>query len=326
MIKNNLSFSFNALRFPLCILVVFIHSEGGYPDNTSYWFRHFFSHELCSFAVPIFFIISGYLFFHKFSNKFDLTLYQKKLHSRIHTLILPYIGWNIITLFLDFFKYLRHEKTWINYDVATFTDIVKLTLWSNNNGYPIDLPLWYIRDLIILCILSPIIYYINKYKRVGESFILLLIVTYIFSIIKLPFNITGLLYFSIGAYFSIHNKNLITNKTLLLLFIAIIFIGTYKVLNIQYLLKLYILFASFGIITLASYNNPTTRIFASLSKYSTIIYFSHYPISLILAIKIINILPITYSIFTYLITPFIAAIISIIILEIYQTIKRYAFK
>lgn len=210
--------------------------------------------------------------------------------------------------------------------MSTFTDIIKLTFWSNTNGYPINLPLWYIRDLIILCILSPIIYYLNKHKKIGSIFIFILIVIYLFYIIKIPLNITSILYFNIGAYFSIHNKNLITNKVVLLLFIVTVFICAYKISDCQLLLKLYILFASICVITLTSYNNSITRLFTLLSKYSTIIYFSHYPISLIVAIKLINILHINNNIFAYFITPIIAAFISIVILEIYQTIKRYAFK
>lgn len=51
------------VRFPLAVLVVFIHSVGP-TDNIAYYpFRDFFSHTFCSFVVPAFFIISGFLFF-----------------------------------------------------------------------------------------------------------------------------------------------------------------------------------------------------------------------------------------------------------------------
>lgn len=51
--NKQISFSFNALRFPLAILVVFIHSVG--DSNASYYaFRDFVSHDFCKFAVPVF--------------------------------------------------------------------------------------------------------------------------------------------------------------------------------------------------------------------------------------------------------------------------------
>ena len=65
------------LRFPLSILVVFVHSYGpdidiaqlhanGFTGAAFYdYVRIFFSVVIARSAVPIFFIISGYLLFYK---------------------------------------------------------------------------------------------------------------------------------------------------------------------------------------------------------------------------------------------------------------------
>lgn len=322
--NRHISFSFNTLRFPLAILVVFIHSVG--DRNAPYHlFREFFSHNICKFAVPVFFIISGYLFFQKFEARFSFKIYKAKLYSRIYTLLLPYIFWNIITLILDYIKYIQTGSSWIPYNSASIIDIISLTLWSNEIGYPINLPLWYIRELILLCVFSPITILFLTKKIIGKLFILILLIVY-FTNPEPQIHLTGLLYFTIGAYFSINNINIISNRIIIPSSIAILSIIIYQIYSIPVLLNLYIFIMCFVAISIASKNTLFTRFLNSLNKYSTIIYFSHYPISLILAIKIINILHINNSLLTYLITPFIAAIISIIILKIYQTIKRHAFK
>lgn len=322
--NKQISFSFNALRFPLAILVVFIHSVG--DSNASYYaFRDFVSHDFCKFAVPVFFIISGYLFFQKIESNFSLDIYKTKLHSRIYTLLLPYIFWNITALVLDYIKYIQTANSWIAYNSTSIIDMIKLVLWGNEAGYPINLPLWYIRELILLCIFSPLIFFLLTKRIIGKLFILILLVSYFLST-NSQMHITGLLYFTIGAFSSINNINIIYKRITILFIIALLAIIGYKICSYPILLKLYTFITCFVVISIAAKNNFITRIFCSLSKYSTIIYFSHYPISLIVAIKLINILHINNTILTYFITPIIAAMISIIILEIYQTIKRYAFR
>lgn len=203
--------------------------------------------------------------------------------------------------------------------------MIKLVLWGNEAGYPINLPLWYIRELILLCIFSPLIFLLLTKRIIGKLFILILLISYFLST-NSQMHITGLLYFTIGAFFSINNINIISKRITILFIIAILAIIGYKIYSVLILLRLYTFIMCFLAISIAAKNNFLTRSINSLSKYSTIIYFSHYPISLIVAIKFINILHINNAILTYFITPIIAAIISIVILEIYQRIKRYVFK
>lgn len=56
----------------------------------------FISRILASVAVPLFFFISGYLFF--FRTTFSVDVYKKKLKSRIKTLLIPYLFWNFVVL------------------------------------------------------------------------------------------------------------------------------------------------------------------------------------------------------------------------------------
>lgn len=88
------------LRFFCIAAVVLIHAAGfneiischhGVYDTV----RILFSLGLCQVAVPIFFLISGYLFFVRL-EEWDTGIWTGKLKKRIKTLLIPYLIWNII--------------------------------------------------------------------------------------------------------------------------------------------------------------------------------------------------------------------------------------
>ena len=75
---------------------------------------------------------------------------------------------------------------------------------------PFLLPLWFLRDLIVISfVLTPIIYYGIKYLK--GYWILLLGIAYLLKICTLPgIHITGIFFFSWGAYLSVSQKNMVT--------------------------------------------------------------------------------------------------------------------
>lgn len=95
-----ISKTFALLRFPLMVGVVMIHcdiSDQLNPESQTQWAKdvmYFFSNVIGRFSVPMFFLISGYLFFR--SGVLDKRVYISKLRSRLHTLLLPYLLWNLI--------------------------------------------------------------------------------------------------------------------------------------------------------------------------------------------------------------------------------------
>lgn len=95
--QKQISESISWLRFPLVLMVVFIHSSGfgefqtdsfnfsALADINLYDFlRILVSRILCQVAVPLFFIISGYLFYTKFDIQgWSWGIWIKKIKSRI---------------------------------------------------------------------------------------------------------------------------------------------------------------------------------------------------------------------------------------------------
>ena len=99
------------LRFPLTTGVVFIHfslADGLTINKVQYgmenpeWYLHivnFFSEVLARICVPLFYIISGYLFFNR--REFSGSMYRQKLKSRFRTLLMVKVWWPHCKKLLD---------------------------------------------------------------------------------------------------------------------------------------------------------------------------------------------------------------------------------
>ena len=167
----------SALRLPLAILVVFIHTP--YFDSVS---SLIISRNLAAVAVPGFFMISAYLLFAK-DREWNWRIYKGKLKSRLSSLLLPYVFWNIVALIVRFARQLVREyvfhkqantKLVVNYDLNDWLDAFGLlpaaTDWPRPGmwglGLPMDFPLWYMRDLMLVVLISPLLsWIINRGKH-----------------------------------------------------------------------------------------------------------------------------------------------------------------
>ena len=309
-------------RFPLAVMVVFIHSVGDL--NAPYvQLRDFISHPLLSFVVPAFFIMSGYLFFLNIEDKPVSVWYKYKIKKRVKTLLIPYICWNLITLMLDLLKFVRHSACWINYDKTSVLSIVYKTFLDYQ---PIDLPLWYIRDLILLVIVSPILY--NLLRRFACLSIIAISIWYFIGI-KVFINPISMLFFSFGGLLAIRNEDLlILNKNwkiALALFATYIFSVFMFFDSSVYIPKIYDVlmpFVFFHIMNYCSSNISVQKIGGTLSKYSEIIYYSHYPITLIVAISLVSKMLPNYTLLNYFIIPIFAVILSMSIKILFDKIKK----
>ena len=225
---NQLSSTITWLRFPLIFLVILLH---GYsviqiPGEHVTYFKVVYPLALWlgETGVPGFFFISGFLFF--LSHK----TYLEKIKARCRSLLIPYFLWNalllaayIIALTLGFPQDINRKGI----EDYVWTDYLRL-FWDrgsydNGNFVPLLCPLWYIRNLIIMSIISPLLYNIIKYVR--ELFLIIITIWWMTT----PHNAfisQTVLFFSLGAYFSILDMNpleLIDRKKGVVLSLFVIF-------------------------------------------------------------------------------------------------------
>lgn len=200
------------MRFPLAAFVVMQHSNpfsislfggGNFNLHSSplLWTVTFLAGCLATIAVPTFFAISGFLLFNTVA-RFDVETYKSKIKKRFHTLIVPYVAWNVIALLILLAGSIAAGS---DSGFAKIDWIEKVGSILLPMGNPPNFPLWFIRDLIYLVLLSPVIYWITK--RMGVIFLLLmglLFVTDVCPIQILPFK--DIFFFSLGAYFCIKKK------------------------------------------------------------------------------------------------------------------------
>lgn len=211
------------LRFPLAVLIVLLHArfQSGAIGDVSfsysrnqypiyYSLSNIMSDYICQIAVPLFFLLSGYLFFFNVSS-FSWDIYKSKLRRRVHSLLIPYLFWNsLILLFYIFIQTLFPGLTsGVNKFITSYTLSDWFHAYWDINGGPICLQFWFIRDLMVISLLTPILYFlINKFSYFSVFFIgLLWFLGYYTQITAIE--IRPLFFFSLGALFTIKRFDLL---------------------------------------------------------------------------------------------------------------------
>lgn len=197
---------------PLAFLVVCVHADftkkfsyAGEQVNCAYDIGYhivnFVSHTFADIAVPLFYLISGMLCFYSIKKHG----YRNLLEKKSTTLLLPYITWNLI-FFIAFYL----DKGYTTYE------FIKGFWFSPKGGaitgvltQPWDGPLWFLRDLMVVFLLTPIIIFLLR--KVGFLFIFAVYFLYATKItpwyIFPGFSITCLLMFSLGIYLQMIDCN-----------------------------------------------------------------------------------------------------------------------
>lgn len=142
--------------------------------------------------------MSGYFLYNK--KKLTSSTYKQILIKRVKSLIVPYLLWNLASLILNILggNILFHSK-----DIG---DILILFIKQTPSLGPINHPLWYLRDLFIFVLISPICYIIGKSVFKHVLFLVLILLW----LIGLGDTITydgfgGLLFFYSGILLNIND-------------------------------------------------------------------------------------------------------------------------
>lgn len=197
-INSNLQYKvFDWLRYPLIIGVVFIHCFGKEFDYDSInlmdltpidfynLFRVSVSHVATHVCVPLFFIISGYLFFTKL-NTWNTIVYLTKIKRRAKTLLVPFLIWNTIAVLISAFisfrqggligiqEFFSDNGYWHLYWDSHVWNIDRTNWWGEQymSTSPHLVPLWYLRDLMMVMIFSPLLFFfvVKNYQSIWTTF------------------------------------------------------------------------------------------------------------------------------------------------------------
>jgi len=210
------------LRFPLIVGVVFIHNydtavhmaQGTIgAAQSSAWVEFvisFISQGVARIAVPLFFLMSGYLFF---LGEWSWGKYVSKLKRRFHTLLVPLVFWNALTLLiyavaqsLPQTKMYFGGNRWPPVYSFSFLNYVN-ALFGITVTYPMSYPFWFIRDLIALVILAPVLHFLLA-KKTSLAFIVILFCFWCSAVWPVLWpSVDATFFFSLGAYLSLPGKS-----------------------------------------------------------------------------------------------------------------------
>lgn len=157
------------------IFVLYIHS-GFHADEIEGMlmndrFQEFISGMMGRCAVPLFYMVSGYLFFLKVPE--EMASIYGKMKKRVRTLVVPYIiGCLFFIGFGVLLAVLPGVSKYMNSSVMPlFTkpvgEILRCIFYDAGNGYPCAFQLWFLRDLILIVATSPLWFMCLKHLKWG---------------------------------------------------------------------------------------------------------------------------------------------------------------
>jgi surface polysaccharide O-acyltransferase-like enzyme len=206
------------LSFFLVVLVVIVHAyntnqvtepEGFYRIyGLNGFIQEYFCQGMNRIASPLFFIISGYLFYVNLTGQ--TRDFVRKVKKRFFTLIVPYLLWSLwgILFYLLLQSVLPSS---ISFSRGLLKDYDLGRLLNTFFLDPIPYQLWYVRDLAVFAILSPILYLLLRYFKVFLLLICLFLWFYEFDFVI--FRNQSLFFFVLGAFISIRDGDRINYRS-----------------------------------------------------------------------------------------------------------------
>lgn len=164
-ITKEISNRFANMAIVCAFLVVIIHCRPVFEQGTvAWWMKQMLENGVCLMAVPFFFLASGFFLAGHLGEQ---GWYKSALMTRIRTLLVPYLIW--CTLFVIFLL-CRGESG----DLLTLKGFCR-AYGANPLWFPCLSPLWYVRGLFVLVLLSPLL---KRVVSLGWPALLCLFVVY----------------------------------------------------------------------------------------------------------------------------------------------------
>ncbi|MBR2300562.1 MAG: acyltransferase [Bacteroidaceae bacterium] len=203
------------LRTPLIVGVVMLHANlynlvtqwSGeaplWPAWLVFYFRNIVN-ILFPSCVAIFFLLAGYFFFTG-EQKRNIAYFRDKLRRRVQTLLVPYLLWNTLALLLFYIKssdFLGGLSQQSGEDFSFAKYLTGYWAFYFSGDIPANGPLWFVRDLMVVSLLSPLLYQLLRNRWLG---VISLLVLFVCVSCGAAVDIHGvdfysILFFSIGAW------------------------------------------------------------------------------------------------------------------------------
>ena len=228
---------------------------------------------------PCLAVLSGYLFFYRTKEGFH---YVKKLKTRFHSLVVPYLFWTlsffvVYIVVKDVYARIFHSTFWYAPEEAlTFKNVIL------NIVNPPLVNFWYLQNLVLILPFNFVIYYLLKNRYVYIAFFLLVLACYSFDLADLYFQSRFLPYYLIGCFFGYNEKYLPkipVGKLATVLFIpTVIWIAlatsfwkdnVFPLLEIKICVVFFFLFSVYNILD----SNQNSLVFKYLQKYKAYSFF-----------------------------------------------------
>ncbi len=239
--KDIRSQSLDLLRFPLALFVTAVHVfvvPAYVPDDVisndglfssfplANTVLRFVSAFITDQSVPVYYFIAGYVFFLGLDFSFDS--YTGKLKRRCHSLLIPYLAWNTVAILFFLKMYLPgirdisdsfgsvetdfSFKAFLNCFWDDRQSIAPYDIGFTDGIYPLDKPLWFVRDLMIMALITPVIDYIYRLpSRISATILAISTIVWAVRIPGLGHGaqlLEAFTFFAWGGFMSYHKRDM----------------------------------------------------------------------------------------------------------------------
>ncbi|HPH94985.1 MAG TPA: acyltransferase [Anaerolineaceae bacterium] len=331
-IGGQLSKRIVSLRFLLIVFVVFIHntvSEVKYADSTTVYqipeyariIRVIVTDVFSRSAVPLFFLLSGYLFFMKEAA------YWPVVKKKTKSILLPYMLWSLLAVLFYFLaQNISFTKVYFSNPLNIVADFdwldwvdVFAGLFTARAPYPLVYQFWFIRDLFTAFLLFPILKWFIDRLPFG-TFIILSVLWITYTNLYLV-SAEALLFFSLGYYIvkyklTIESLDKIKIGDFLAGFSATIFFEVFFLKSFSFIHFINLVLGVLFLLRISFYfirNEKVFSILAWLEGYAFFVYAFHEPLLTILKKVSVRVIPMEggYILLHYFFLTFLTVIISL---------------
>lgn len=204
-------------------------------------------------AVPMFYAISGFLFFYGTAN---IRRVFEKMKKRIITLVVPFIiaalSFPLFFIMMEFIpgaaEHINSESYLNRFLTLPIQQILISLFYDSGNGKPWAYHLWFMRDLVVIIAFSPILYYARRWGGYW-SIALVLILHYIFPHLSFLYS----LFWFVAGSFILDKTDKLPKWSIYLMLIAFLSMACYRLICLDgQATKYTIIEISLGVVSLWS--------------------------------------------------------------------------